>query len=139
MMLLIIGFVLGIAITVAVLRCSEGNDADIRYVYHRNRNWWGYSTHIITDDGAGSVSVSVEDDDPNVATIHALSVIPSKRRKGYASDLIDAAEDEARYLGANIALISSEKDSFTAAWYQRLGYSFDGEDEHLIQYVKELK
>ncbi len=96
----------------------------MKVIKHINR--WGIFTQVIniTDDGCGTASVDIYDDNPTVALIHSISVIKSKRQQGYGNRLLKACEDYAkkRKKVTSIELWADTK-SVAYDWYKRKGYT----------------
>lgn len=106
--------------------------------FHRN-NWpWGKSTIINILDGAGTVKVTVEDDNPKMACISSLSVVPDKRHCGFGKQLLKMAEEEARVMGCTKVMLYAVVGEFTVEWYQREGYKVIDEIEHHYRLQKRL-
>lgn len=89
---------------------------------HQNTWLWGRSETIVMKDGAGICSVSIENDDFSVAWIHNLSVIPGFRRQNLGKALLQTALRRAGEMGANIAFLKADPNSFVAGWYFREGF-----------------
>lgn len=109
-------------------------------VIHKN-NWaWGQTRTIVLRSGHGLVNVSVENDNPSVATIHGLSVTEDYRGLGTGRTLIWEAEQEAREMGVTQVCLATEPDSWLEKWYKKLGYEFDSYNEdNLIVLLKNLE
>jgi GNAT superfamily N-acetyltransferase len=106
---------------------------------HKNTWNWGQTHTIVWWNGVGLVNVSVENETPERATIHGVSVLPSYRKHGYGTTLLTLAEKEAKKMGATRVGIATEPNSWLEDWYKRLGYEFDSYDENnLIVLSKNL-
>ena len=106
---------------------------------HKNTWAWGKTHTLIIYDGAGLVNISIENDNPTVATIHGISVIESYRRKGMGRLLLKLAEIEAKEMGAELICIATEPNSWIEEWYKRNGYKFNSYDENnLIVLMKDI-
>lgn len=107
---------------------------------HKNTWCWGRTHTIVCHGGRGIVNISIENDNPLVATIHGVSVLPNNRENGIGTELIELAEREAYEMGASRVCLATEPDSWLEKWYKRLGYQFDSYNEdNLKVLVKELK
>lgn len=95
----------------------------MKIIKHNNR--WGIFTQVInvTDDGCGTATVEVYDDNPTIATIHSISVVRHKRQQGYGNKLLEACENYA-YCRKKVTKIElwANYDSFTYEWYRHHGY-----------------
>ncbi len=110
-----------------------------KLVIHKNTWCWGRTHTIVIRNGHGLVNVSVEDDNPKVATIHGLSVTEDYRGLGTGRTLIWEAEQEAREMGASQVCLATEPNSWLEEWYKRLGYEFNSYNEdNLIVLLKNL-
>lgn len=100
----------------------------MKIIKHNNR--WGIFTQVvnITDDGCGTATVEVYDENPTVAIIHTISVTKNKRKQGYGNKLLAACEDYAKKR-KNVAKIElwADSNSFACEWYKRHGYNPTGE------------
>lgn len=106
---------------------------------HKNTWTWGRTHTIIWWNGVGLVNVSVENETPEIATIHGISILPSYRRRGYGNTLLTLAEKEAKKMGATQVCLATEPDSWIEGWYKRKGYEFNSYDEdNLMILVKNL-
>lgn len=95
-------------------------------VIHSN-NWkWGRSFDLITDDGTGTVSVSITNDEPEQAYISGLSVHQYRRNQHLGSFLMKEAMRVSMKERARYAYLMVDKDSFVFDWYKRLGFNYYG-------------
>lgn len=88
------------------------------FKYHRSEKY----TLIMTTEGEGICSVSLDEHIKSCACIYNLDVEETHRRKGYGNMLLEEAENEARRLGADVVSLAADKDTFMAGWYKRKGY-----------------
>lgn len=95
----------------------------MKVIKHINK--WGIFTQVIaiTNDGCGTASVDIYDDNPTVALVHSISVIKNKRQHGYGNRLLKTCEDYAkkRKYVTTIELWADTK-SVAYDWYKRKGY-----------------
>ena len=61
--------------------------------YHHNEWPWGRTVTIITYDGAGTIEMSFEKDNPGVVYVSGLSVLPTHRNQGIATHLMNVCMD----------------------------------------------
>lgn len=89
----------------------------------------------------GSVSVYFDETYSDYACIFGLFVNQNKRKKGYATQLILAAEKAAKKLGYRGCFLQVKKGSWLLDWYNRLGYTKDWihETREYDQLYKDLK
>ena len=111
----------------------------MRTYIHKNVWTWGQTHTIVYLGGVGLVNISIENDDPTVAIIHGISILPKYREKGNGTKLLELAEEEAMKMGARRTSLATVPDSWMESWYKRMGYEFDSYDEdNLIILVKIL-
>ena len=109
-------------------------------VYHRNKVWYGESTTIIIESGAGIVKVSFDRGEPFCAYIHDISVLETHRGCGLGRRLLSLAEEEAvRHKEVKSIKINVEKGNFAYDWYVRNGYSKYGKSGTLLSLKKDVK
>lgn len=118
----------------------------MKIITHINR--WGIFTQVIniTDDGCGTATVDVYDDNPTIATIHSISVVKNKRQQGYGNKLLKACENYAkkRKKVTKIELWADTK-SIACEWYKRHGYEptmewqILSDDVFLVKLEKKIK
>ena len=107
---------------------------------HKNQWIWGKTHTVVWWNGVGLVNVSVENETPELATIHGISVLPTYRKRGYGTKLLHLAENEARKMGATRVCLATEPNSWLEEWYKSLGYEFDSYNEdNLIVLLKNLE
>ena len=95
----------------------------MKIIRHLNR--WGIFTQAINiaDDGCGTATVEVYDDNPTVALIHTISVVKGKRGQGYGNALLDACEKYAKSRKrVKVIELWADMDSTAYKWYQNHGY-----------------
>jgi ribosomal protein S18 acetylase RimI-like enzyme len=94
----------------------------MKYVVHRNEWIWGKTWMIITEDKAGIIKISQDEEDGVV--LSGLSVLPEFRHKGIGTELVKEAErivrDEIEEEEICLCVESWNKDLI--GWYERLGY-----------------
>ena len=108
---------------------------------HKNTWNWGQTHTIVYWNGVGLVNVSVENETPERATIHGVSVLPGYRKRGYGTTLLRLAEKEAKKMGCTWVELTTIKGGFEERWYREHGYNdIPGEDvDGMICLGKELK
>ena len=85
--------------------------------------YWGSSTKFITDDASGTVSLTFNDDEDEVAYLWGLVVEEQSRKQGLGSLLMDAAESYAREKGYEYTKLCAElRTPWIIDWYERRGY-----------------
>ena len=87
-----------------------------------NRWYWGTAVYFMTSDGSGMVMCCFNDETKDNCALYDLIVHPSCRQHEYATDLMKAAEQEARDRGCLRLTLFTEKDSWIQDWYHRLGF-----------------
>ena len=89
----------------------------MKQIVHRNTWQWGKSNIIIIEDGAGVVTVSYEDSDPETAFISGLSVNKKYRRNGLGNTLLRLAEEDAkRKSNIKRLLLYADPSNFAFDW-----------------------
>jgi GNAT superfamily N-acetyltransferase len=78
---------------------------------------------VVVEDGAAVAGGGLKRLDAEACEIKRMFVVPEARRRGHASRLLKALEDEARRLGYAIArLDTGEHQPQAQAMYERAGY-----------------
>ena len=95
-------------------------------VIHDERSFWGRTVIIILDGGYSFAMVSMMDNDESVANIHDIIVHADRRGRGWGSRLLELATESARHLGASIARLAVDPDSWMCGWYERHGFREKG-------------
>lgn len=103
---------------------------------HDNSWSWGRSITIVTHEGKGVVSISIENTDSKTAWIHGLSVIKYYRRQGYGRQLMKLAMRKARFLDCEVVMLKAKKGEFPEHWYKRLGFVECGHDDDGLVILK---
>jgi len=108
---------------------------------HKNIWTWGQTHTIVQWNGVGLVNISIENDNPENATIHGISVLPTYRKKGKGTILLGLAENEARKMGCHWVNLSALKGGFEEKWYRDHGYNDFPiqENEEMVCLIKELE
>lgn len=105
------------------------------FIYHKAEDY----TLIMTSNGEGICSVSIDEHIKSCACIYNLSVGEKYRGKGYGNRLLKEAENVAQMLGASTVSLAAEKNKFTADWYKRKGYNPLFSDKEYITFYKSIK
>lgn len=114
----------------------------------QEQHWLSCDRILVTDEEHhGSVMVDIMKD-PNTkeqlhadALLWALWVDKPYRKQGVARQLIEAAEREAKARGCQTMALEwddREAESWTAYWYERIGYETKEFDRHSALKVKQL-
>ena len=112
----------------------------MKIIKHINR--WGIFTQVvnITDDGCGTATVEVYDENPTVAQIHSISVVKSKRQQGYGNKLLESCEKYAqRRKKVKTIELWADYGSFAYEWYKRHGYEATHEFQILTKSIFLMK
>ena len=96
-------------------------------IIHRNEWFWGNCSTIVAADGFGLCRLSVEHND-NVAFLSDVIVEPSHQQQGIGNELLEAAESEARRMGAREMTLGTIPGSWMIAWYGRHGFLYKWTD-----------
>ena len=101
-------------------------------IIHKNTWTWGQTHTIVFKCGVGLVSVSIYNEEPDVAWIHGVSVIEDYRRQGIGTRILQLAEEEAVKMGAHTVKLSTLRESFMEDWYKKSGYEVIGEEDDVM-------
>ena len=96
-------------------------------VLHINEWKWGKSFTIITLEGKAMIEVTISNDEPELAYLRGLSVIPSERRRGFGKALLAEAIQLAKSNGCKYVWLHADKESFVFEWYKKFGFKYYGE------------
>lgn len=108
-------------------------------VIHTNTWSWGETVLLVGFDGLGVVELYFEKKDPYVAYLSGLSVVPEARRKGYATILMQCAEDICRNRDVFRIDLRAVKEQFVMDFYHKLGFVDIEEEEGLMGMYKTLR
>lgn len=111
----------------------------VNMVIHTNTWSWGESVLLVGFDGLGVVELYFEKKEPYVAYISGLSVVEPVRRKGYATILIQEAENICRERNVFRIDLRSVKEPFVMDFYHKLGFVDIEEEEGLMRMYKMLR
>lgn len=96
---------------------------------HSNKELWGISETLVTDDGMGMCTVSIYRHNPKGAWISNLGVFHTARRKGLGRNLLDLAIERAKERGADqVSLMVAPGKRWTIDWYIREGFKPQPQD-----------
>ena len=107
---------------------------------HTNQWFWGESVDIVSADGAAMVCVKFDKKTfPKAGYICDLSVIPTQRKQGLGSKMMQYALDVCREHEMTFARLHVDiKNVWLCEWYERLGFKELSRDEHELEMIKEL-
>lgn len=108
-------------------------------IIHENRWSWGRTATIVMFDGEGLVDLSFEDTNPNVCYLHGLSVIPTERRKGRASIIMQEAICYCKQCGIFRIDLCSIQEPWLMNFYHKLGFVDVKEEDGLMRMYKILQ
>ena len=107
---------------------------------HENRWHWGTAVVLISCRGVAMVELYFVDENPGVCHVSNLIVLEPLRRRGWASELLEKAEEEARKRGCfRIDLDAVLEPAFVAEFYERRGFVRTTQEEHTVRMYKMLK
>lgn len=89
---------------------------------HRNIWRWGRKDTIVIADGRALCQLSVEDENPAVAHLSDVIVLESARGYGLGNDLLEAAKEHAREMGAKMLCLWADPEQWMVEWYKRHGF-----------------
>ena len=111
----------------------------INKIIHHNYWHWGESYYIILDNGNGTITMQIDNDDKTLGYISSLSVTDSARNKGQGNDLLNACEELAKSLNIKELYLSAEKKSWVFKRYKRHGYiKYKYRNKYLYRLTKQL-
>lgn len=91
---------------------------------HQNVWPWGRKDTIVLADGRALCQVSITDDDPFVAHLTDVVVYESARGYGLGNDLLQAAIEQAREMGAVMLAAVVDSHDWTLEWLKRHGFVY---------------
>lgn len=94
----------------------------MNYVHHNNKAPYGETHTIITEDASAYVMITIFSEREHIAAIHDLAVLKERRGEGLGSAILEEAILEAERMGAKVAVIGCEKNSWLEEWYTRHGF-----------------
>ena len=100
-------------------------------VVHSNKTPYGRTSAIILEDGYAYVMVTIMESNSGDALIHDIVVHKDRRGEGLGRLLLEEACEEARNLGAKVAILSVEPGSWLEEWYIRHGFNPTGAVEKI--------
>lgn len=89
---------------------------------HRNIWSWGRENTIVIADGRALCQLSVEDANASVAYLSNVIVLESARNCGLGNDLLEAAKEHAREMGAKMLWLWADPEQWVVEWYKRHGF-----------------
>ena len=92
-------------------------------IIHQNVWRWGRGDIIVIANGRGLCTVSVEDENLAVAHLSGVSVLESARGYGLGNDLLSAAKEHAREMGAKMLCLLADPEQWVVDWYKRHGFT----------------
>lgn len=111
----------------------------MKKVIHHNYWYWGETYYIILDNGNGTVTIQIDNDNNTSGCITCLSVTDNVRNKGLGNKLIQECKKLAKELGLEEIYLTAEKDSFVFDWYKRKGFNKDKyRNKYLYRLTKQL-
>ena len=90
---------------------------------HQNVWRWGRKDTIVIAGGRALCQLSIEDETPVVAYLSDLIVLESARGYGLGNDLLSAAKEHAREMGAKILRLWADPEQWVVDWYKRHGFT----------------
>lgn len=105
---------------------------------HQNTWDWGSTVDVIANNGEGIVEMSFNNSNPGVCFISNLSVIPSARRQGIATVLLEYCIDYCAKKHIFRIDLDSVKENFVVNMYHKYGFSDIEESDNTIQMYKLL-
>lgn len=126
-----------LSITVAEIKSHKKKH--IKFVYHLCNWYWGKTIKIITNDGLGTIRVSIDDEHPAVAIIDSFSVANEFHGNGYGNILLNEVERYIRETLVNVhtIVLYADKTSWVTDWYKRNGYKTTEETDY--EYIMNKK
>ena len=112
---------------------SWGREGDVAVIAHETGNRVGAAWfRLFRQDEPGYGFVDERTPELSIA------VVPSRRRHGVGQELLDGLVEKAREAGHEQVSLSVEKDSPAVAFYERNGYTADGESQGGLVMVRQL-
>lgn len=107
-------------------------------VTHENEWPWGQTVTLICDNGAGTVDLSFEKNNPGVCYLSGLSVIPALRKKGLAYKLMLEAQNYCIRKHIFRIDLNSVQEDWLMKFYHCLGFTDIEENEGYMRMYKFL-
>lgn len=92
-----------------------------KYIHH-NIWHWGRKDTIVIADGRALCQISIEDENPAVAHLSDVIVLESARGYGLGNNLLSAAKEHAREMGAKMLCLWTDPEQWMIHWYERHGF-----------------
>ncbi|WP_298211442.1 GNAT family N-acetyltransferase [Ferrimicrobium sp.] len=102
------------------VRCTQLDADEIRHVHERVRSRRTV-TGIVSQEGAGAVTVGSYNPVGDTAEIVGVGTLPAYRRRGLGSDIVHLLCEDAFAKGVQLVLLTAE-DEQVARIYRRLGF-----------------
>lgn len=103
---------------------------------HENTWDWGKTVDVIAENGEGIVEMSFNNSNPGVCFLSNLSVVPSKRRQGIATVLLEFCIDYCAKKHIFRIDLDSVKENFVVNMYRKYGFCDIKESDSVIQMYK---
>ena len=111
----------------------------MNFIVHRNDWPWGKSMMVISSRAEACVHLSFEDSNPGVCFLSGLSVLPERRRRGFATEIIGVCEQICKQMGVFRIDLNSVLTDYVQEFYKRLGYLPIKEENGLMMMYKFIK
>lgn len=98
-------------------------------ITHRNQWYWGNLSTIILHGGLAICDIEEDINDPQKCWLMGVRTLAGHYEKGYGNELLEAAKEEARYMGYHTIQLKALTDSWVVEWYARHGYRITKETE----------
>lgn len=93
-----------------------------KIIVHKNK-WKECSERVVVlRGGIGLVTINVYDENPAVAYCSNLQVLAKYRNRGIGNELIEAAKQNAREMGAATMCVWAYAEKWHVEWYKRHGF-----------------
>ena len=91
-------------------------------IQHINKSDWGTSIYFMEENGDAYGRAYIYSDSPKTIYLEGLSVIESKRDKGFGTEIQEVRENYGRSVGCKYSMLVVKSDSWMRKWYERRGY-----------------
>ena len=91
-------------------------------IQHINKSDWGTSIYFMEENGDAYGRAYIYSDSPKTIYLEGLSVIESKRDKGFGTEIQEIRENYGRSVGCKYSMLVVKSDSWMRKWYEKRGY-----------------
>lgn len=114
-------------------------DYNKMYKFHVAEWWWGKSITVVCKLTLSLVEMQIESKSPQTMYLKGLIVSEETRRRGVGTSLMTICEHYAKEYHCNFMQLSADKNNeWLVAWYERLGFVKQAEDDNEYIMIKKV-